>query len=174
MVVAWYRAVATSARSHDHNKSYALFNPSYQQRAGVPRAHGLVSTSSDRDSRSARSQVDRSEVRPHICAPAHASVTVLFHPPPPTHPTPSIKRASQSQRLGLPLLPSPRCSLSPCPSCPFQLAPQHLTLPSSCGQLQASTSSRRMRPVVLGVLLSTLLRSLDVSAAVLGSFLPTT
>jgi hypothetical protein len=35
-----------------------------------------------------------------------------------------------------PLLPSPRCDVSPCPSCPRLLYPQHLTVASSCEELQ--------------------------------------
>ena len=48
-----------------------IFPSSYQQRASVPVA------SSDRDSRSPRSQGDRRQVRPHLCAPS----TRLCHRP---------------------------------------------------------------------------------------------
>ena len=85
---------------------------SYQQRACVILASG------DRDSRSPRSQVDCREARPHLCAPAQASMTALTHPPPLTYQPPSITTASPSQRRGLPLLPSPRSDWSPYPSCP--------------------------------------------------------
>ena len=109
---------------------------SYQQRACVPLASG------DRDSQSPRSQVDRSQVRPHLCAPAQTSVTALSRSPAPSHQPPSIRSASPSQRRKLPLLPSPRGCVSPYPSSPCPFSPQHLTVPSSCGQHQASTSTR--------------------------------
>ena len=35
-----------------------------------------------------------------------------------------------------PLALSPRLTVSPCPSCPLLLLPQHLTLASSCGEEQ--------------------------------------
>ena len=104
---------------------------SYQQRACE------VVASGDRDSRCPRSQVDRREVRPHICAPAHASLTALSHPP---HPPPQNNQTSQvhvHRARGLPLLPSPRLDVSPIPSCPWLFLPQHFTLPSSCVEQQA-------------------------------------
>jgi hypothetical protein len=109
---------------------------SYQQRACVPIASG------DRDSPSSRSQVDRREIRPHLCAPAQTSVTALSRSPAPSHQPPSMTSASPSQRRKLPLLPSPRGCVSPYPSSPCPFSPQHLTVPSSCGQHQASTSTR--------------------------------
>ena len=69
------------------------------------------------------------------------------------------------------MLPSPRWRLSPHPSCPLEFRPQHLTLPSSCGQQPASLYTRGMGPDACRVLLSALHRSLHVSAAVLGLYL---
>ena len=145
--------------------SWTVSPSSYQQRACVRCAGG------DRDSRSPRSQVDRREAHPHLCAPAHASVTALSHPPSPTHQPLSITSASPSQRWGLPLLPSPRIDMSPYPSCPTQFRPQHLTLSSSCGQQQASASTRGTGPGACRVLISARFRPPDVSEAVLGLFL---
>ena len=71
-----YRTPDTSALQH-HHQSAALPPASYQQRACVGAA------SVDRDSRPPRPQVDRREVRPHLCTPAQASVTTLSHPPHP-------------------------------------------------------------------------------------------
>ena len=82
------------------------------------------------------------------------------------------RQASQVHKCkSIPSLPRPRCSVSPYPSCPNQFSPQHLTLPSSCGQQHASTSTRGMGPGACRVFLSALHRSPDVPAVVLGSFL---
>ena len=127
--------------------------------------------SGHRDSRSPRSQVDRREARPHLCTPAHASVTASSHPPPPVHQPPSSTSAGQSQLWGLPSLPPPRSDVSPYPSCALQLLPQHLTLPSSCDQHQASTSTWTMGLGACRVLLSARHHFPDVPEALLGPFL---
>jgi len=98
-----------------------------------------------RTRRSPLRKVDRREVRPHLYVPAQASVTTLYHQP---HPMLPHHQASQVQAhcaRGLPLLPSPRRSVSPYPSCPKLLLPQHLLLPSSCVQQQASFTRRMGR-----------------------------
>jgi hypothetical protein len=41
-----------------------------------------------------------------------------------------------------PLASSPRFKVSPCPSCPTSLCPQHLTVASSCGETQSSITAR--------------------------------
>ena len=79
-----------------------------------------------------------------ISAAPNTQVTALSDFPPPTHQSPSITRASRPQGRCLPLLVSPRSDVSPYPSCPYWFKPQHLTLPSSCVQQQASTYTRKM------------------------------
>jgi len=155
-------SLTISALSTDQHHSHALSPSSYQKCASVPLARG------DRDGRSARSKVDRRKVRPHLCAPTQASVTALFDPPPSTQQTPIIASAGPSHARCVPLLPSPRWRVSPYPSCPLELSPQHLTLPSSCVQQQASSCNRRMGSDACRVFFSALHRSLHVSAAVLG------
>ena len=69
------------------------------------------------------------------------------------------------------MLPAPRSNVSPYPSCPCPLKPQHLTLPSSCGQQQASTCTQRMGQGGCRVFRSAMHRFPAGPAAVLASFL---
>ena len=41
-----------------------------------------------------------------------------------------------------PLASSPRFAVSPCPSCPALLLPQHLMVASSCGEMQPRITGR--------------------------------
>jgi len=68
------RSLDTFALPLQHQSS-AISPASYQHRACV----GIASD--DRDSLS--SQINRREVRPHLCVPAQPSVTTLYHPPHP-------------------------------------------------------------------------------------------
>ena len=105
------RTPDTSALQH-HHQSAALSPSSYQQRACVEPA------SSNRDSRSPRPQVNRREVRPHLCAPAQASVTALPHPTVPQLQTNQASQVQVHRAQGLPLMLMPRFDVSPYPSCP--------------------------------------------------------
>jgi len=87
-------------------QSSAISPLTYQQRACVKAASG------DRDNRSFRSQVDRRKVFPHVCTPAHNSVTALF---------PSTA-STASTRMSAP----PHTPLSqPCPIHHFRRSSQH-------------------------------------------------
>jgi hypothetical protein len=69
--------------------------------------------------------------------------TVSHQPHPSALPAkPRVGRAGHP-----PLLPSPRCNVSPCPSCPLLLYPQHLTVASSCEELQVRLLHRSMSSI---------------------------
>ena len=79
-------------------------------------------------------QVDRREVRPHLCTRRAGA---------------RVKTRGAGTRdvvvdLGGqgPLALSPRLNLSPIPSCPASFCPQHLTVASSCGEKQPRISHR--------------------------------
>jgi len=78
-----------------------------------------------------RPQVDRTEVRPHLCTRrARARVR--------THGAGTKDAVVHMVELGGqgPLASSPRVETSPSPSCPLIEKPQHLTVVSFCGEKQ--------------------------------------
>jgi len=101
----------------------------YQQRARMRPA------SADGHGRPPSPQVDRREVRPHICTwRAGARVRTRGG-------------GTSIVVVGLdghgPLAPPPRLQVSPRPSCPYSLPPQHLTVASSCGERRARSAITR-------------------------------
>jgi len=123
-----------NCRSHQPGPSSGVLpQSSYQQRARQNVACG------DRDSRPPSPQIDRRKVLPHLCVRAARSAT---------NPTSPLNRHNRrGGRAGQPpLLSSPRCDVSPCPSCPYPLEPQHLTVASSCNELQFTIPHTSMSP----------------------------
>ena len=84
--------------------------------------------------RSPSPQVDRREVRPHLCTRrAGASVRTC-----------GAGTTDAVVELGGqgPLAPSPWFGTPPIPSCPLIFMPQHLTVASSCGEKQSRITDR--------------------------------
>ena len=101
---------------------------SYQQSAGMsfPSADGY--------GRPPYPQVDRIEVRPHLCT-RRAGTRVR---------TCGAGTRDASEELGGqgPLASSPWSDLTPIPSCPASLLPQHWRVASSCGKTQPRITER--------------------------------
>ena len=87
-----------------------------------------MTPSADGYGRPPRPQVDRREIRPHFCT-RRAGARVRTRG--------AGKRAAEVELGGHePLARSPRFEVSPSPSCPLMFQPQHLTVASSCGEIE--------------------------------------
>ena len=86
-------------------------------------------------------QVDRREVRPHLCT-RRAGSRVRTREAGTTDAVVKLHHAAVELCGQGPLASSPRFEMSPCPSAPSPLLPQHLTVASSCGEEQPRITDR--------------------------------
>jgi len=68
-----------------------------------------------------------------VSPPSLRQGSMVSHQP---HPSSLLAQPRVGRAGHPPLLSSPRLDVSPCPSCPYSLPPQHLTVASSCEELQ--------------------------------------
>ena len=120
-----WASIAPSCRSTPHN--LVTVEP-YQQGARV------VLSTTDGYGRPPSPQVDRREVRPHICT-RRAGARVR---------TGGTSLGDAGVELGGqgPLALAPRRAVSPSPSCPLLFQPQHLMVASSCGKKQVRVTDQ--------------------------------